>query len=380
MAANTANSVSLPPIDITPETRTAIIDGLKQVLARLQEAKKVKSEIGYQTLIENPQALYQFIQLFRANRELADDIVKTRDGAVVRDDEAILACGVSLSQIQRLLILTAAKRHFGVGAVQQKAAEEKKGGLGSFFRKQDDDKGPATANPIEERKLSELAKHLAYDWQIPLLQVYRDCLTYQHMMELGPDLTLLKDARAIAQAGRLDPAQIRKARQIAHEDFLKLLSENPKAIEGVIYWNADMYKFFRTLLKDKCWTFFARDVTFFNAVTAYEKAKIRLFGDMLSYMTTEALIEFDRLNLDKTSAILDAFRANFRHDLELMLSQKSFALDTLHRMVESFVHLRKDSEQVKVYADLTCKALLPSLQPWLDKVRAEHANGESPRS
>lgn len=373
MVANTSLSISLPPVDITPETRSAIVDGLKQVLAAFQQAKKIKAEISYQMLIENPQALYQFIQIFRANRELADAIVRSPDGALVRDEETELVCGVSLAQIQRLLILTAAKRHFGVGQPQAKPQEDKKGGLGSLFRKQDTDKTASTGMSAEERKLSELAKYLAYDWQIPLLQIYRDSLTFQHIMELGPCITLLRDAKAIAQAGRLDPAQIRKARQVVHDDFVQLLSENPKAVEGVIYWNADMFKFFHNLLKEKCWAFFARDQMFFNSVAAFEKAKLRLFGDLLLSITPEGLSEFDRLNLDKTAAILEAFRANFGRDLPLMLSQKSFAFETLHRMVESFVHLRKGSEQIKIYADLTCKAMLPTLQPWINKVKAELA-------
>ncbi|MFA6019130.1 MAG: hypothetical protein WC722_02630, partial [Rhodospirillales bacterium] len=302
MSASAISKVSLPPVDITPETRNAIVDGLKQVLAAFQSAKKIKAEITYQALIEKPEALYQFIQLFRANRELADGVVKGKNGQPVRDDETELVCGVSLAQVQRLLILTSAKRHFGVSAPAAKPAEDKKGGLGSLFRKAEV-KPDASSRSNEERKLAELAKFLAYDWQIPLLQVYKDALTYQHVLELGSDLTLLKDAQAIAQAGRLEPAHIRKARQVAGGEFVQLLSENPKAVEGVIYWNADMYKFFRSVLGDKCWHFFGRDHHFFNALSSFEKAKIRLFGDTLAYIAPECLIEFDRLNLDKTSAL-----------------------------------------------------------------------------
>ncbi|MBI5121931.1 MAG: hypothetical protein HZA67_13095 [Rhodospirillales bacterium] len=372
MSASAISKVSLPPVDITPETRNAIVDGLKQVLAAFQSAKKIKAEITYQALIEKPEALYQFIQLFRANRELADGVVKGKNGQPVRDDETELVCGVSLAQVQRLLILTSAKRHFGVSAPAAKPAEDKKGGLGSLFRKAEV-KPDASSRSNEERKLAELAKFLAYDWQIPLLQVYKDALTYQHVLELGSDLTLLKDAQAIAQAGRLEPAHIRKARQVAGGEFVQLLSENPKAVEGVIYWNADMYKFFRSVLGDKCWHFFGRDHHFFNALSSFEKAKIRLFGDTLAYIAPECLIEFDRLNLDKTSALMEAFRANFGDGLEEALSSKGFAFDILHRLVESFVHLKKDAEQLKTYADLTCKALLPTYQVWLAKTKATQA-------
>ncbi len=369
MSASQATATVLPPVDITPETRNAIVDGLKQCLGVFQAAKKVKNEISYQNLIENPAALYQFIQIYRANREMVDNIVKAKSGQPVRDDDTELACGVSLSQVQRLLILTAAKRHFGVSGAIQKPAEEKKGGIGSLFRKSEA-KAEAPSRTNEERKLSELAKYLAYDWQIPLLQVYRDSLTYQHVMELGPELTLLKDAKAIAQAGRLDPAQVRKARQVVGGDFVNLISDNPKAIEGVIYWNADMYKFFRSLLGDKAWIFFGRDQQYFNALASFEKAKLRLFGDALAYMAPECLIEFERLNIDKINAMMEAFRGNFGDDLEMILSQKSFAFDVMHRLVESFVHLKKEPDQLKVYADMTCKAILPSMQEWLAKTKA----------
>jgi hypothetical protein len=366
MNASQTPSVSLPPVDITPETRSAIVEGLKKVLAALQAGKKIKAEITYQILIENPQALYQFIQLYRKYPELADGIVISQDGQPVRDDETVLVCGVSLAQVQRLLILTAAKRYFGVSGQPAKPVEEKKSGIGSLFGKKEA-KADEPVRTNEERKLEELAKFLAYDWQVPLLQVYREALTYQHVLELGPDLTLLKDAQAIAQAGRLDPAHIRKARQVVGGDFVSMLSDNPKAIDGVIYWNADMYKFFRTSLGDKCWTFFGRDHRFFNACAAYEKAKLRLFGDMLAYIAPECMIEFERLNLDKTNALLEGFRAHFAEDIEALLSQKAFAFEILHRLVESFVHLKKDADQMKSYGDLTCKALAPSVKAWLDK-------------
>ncbi|TAN55708.1 MAG: hypothetical protein EPN26_04975 [Rhodospirillales bacterium] len=370
MNATPTPGVTLPPVDITPETRAAVVDGLKRVLATLQKASKVDAAVSYQNLIDNPTALYDFIQVYRANREAADTIVTSKDNKPVRDDETVLTCGVSLAQIQRLLILTCAKRHFGVATPAPKPPEEKKGGLGSLFRKSDNSDKSETPRSNEERKLTELAKFLAYDWQIPLLQIYRDALTYQHVLELGSELVLLQDAKAIALAGKLDPAHIRKARQVAGPDFVKLLSDNPKAIEGIIYWNADMYRFFRGLLGDRCWAFFGRDHSYFNAVAALDKAKCRLFGESLVYIAPECLIEFERLNLDKTSALIEAFKNNFGDDLERALSEKTFAFDILRRLVESFVHLKKDAEHMKVYADLTCKAILPSVQAWLAKPRS----------
>ncbi|MBF0167248.1 MAG: hypothetical protein HQL45_06415 [Alphaproteobacteria bacterium] len=369
MSTNSKPGVVLPPVDITPETRAAVVDALKRVLAEFQKTGKVAGSVSYQNLIDDPTALYDFIQVYRANREGVDAIVTGKDGKPVRDDEAILTCGVSLAQIQRLLILTCAKRHFGVSSPAAKPQEEKKGGLGALFRKSDSAGKSEAPRSNEERKLTELAKYLAYDWQIPLLQIYRDTLTYQHVLELGSELVLLKDAKAIAQAGKLDPAHIRKARQVAGPDFVQLLSDNPKAIEGIIYWNADMYRFFKGLLGEKCWVFFGRDHNFFNAVAALDKAKCRIFGETLAVIAPECLIEFERLNLDKTNALIEAFRNNFGDYLDQALSQKSFAVDILRRLVESFVHLKKDSDQLQVYADLTCKAILPSVQAWLAKTK-----------
>lgn len=365
---NMAAMTELPPVDISVETRDAVVVGVRQVMAQLQKAELLDKEVTYQKLLVEPETLFYYIQTYRGNRAACDAIVKSADGKPVRDDKTILSCGVNLLQVQRLMVLTCAKRVFGVsGQIRAQPAEEKpaKSGFG-FFKKAEKEEPKLLSN--KERFLSELAKYLAFDWQLPLLDIYRQHLTYQHLLELGSDLAVIPTEQAIEAAGKLDPADIRKAREVLENEFVTMLNDNPQAVNGVIYWNRDWYKFLRPLLGRKVWQFFARDRQFFSLVANMDKSKIRIFGESLAFIAPENLAEFERLNIDKIAALVGAFHANFGLEMEGFMSEKRFAKDILRRLVESFMYLKKDQEQIKIYADLTCKAIGPSIDAWRAKL------------
>jgi hypothetical protein len=360
----------LPPLEISNETRSALVDGVRATLMLLQRAGKFSAQATYASLLEDPLQLLAFIQAYRANSELADSIVKSKKGEPVRDEQTVLVCDVNLAQVSRLLIVTCAKKFFAPPLPEfpepSIAEPEVKKGLG-LFRKAEKPPAPVPSGPRsnEERKIAELIRFLAYDWQLPILPVYRDALTYQHVIELGADILTLKDAKAVAAAGLLSPADIRKARQVAGEDFVPMLTRNPRAVNGVVYWSADMYKFYRQILGDKAWDFFARDRDFFNVVAALEKSKARLLGDMLVYIAPENLLTLGRLNFDKTRALVEALKIHLGDHLPMTLGSPQFGRDILNRIVDGFVHLKKDVDQLLVYADLTCKALAPTIADWL---------------
>jgi hypothetical protein len=362
----------LPPIEISNETRTAIIDGVRATLMLLQRGGKISSDISYSSLLENPDLLYAFIQAYRANPEIADSLVQDKKGKPVRDDQTMLVCDVNLAQVQRLLVVTCSKRYFAPAPAQQvqpaPPEPDQKKSLG-LFRKSEkpDPQAKQAPKTNEERKLSDLTRYLAYDWQLPILPVYREALSYQHLVELGADILRLKDVKAVAAAGRLSPSDIQKARRVAGEDFSTMLARNPRAVNGVVHWSHEMYKFFHQLLGEKTWDFFAREREFFRVVGGLDKGRLRMYGDMLTYIAPENLLTLGRLNIDKTRALVEALKVQLGDHLDMTLSSAQFGKDILNRIVDSFIHLKKDNDQLVVYAELTCQALAPTIQDWLSR-------------
>jgi hypothetical protein len=358
-----------PPVDIDSDTKKAIIDGLKAVLARFQEAGKVDAALSYQDLISQPDTLAAFVTTFLANRESCDDIVVAKGGKPVRDDDQMLACGVSLNQIQQLLVRTCAKKVFESEKTLQTVTETvtKKALFGLIKKTEQVEIQRIGNDPVEERKIRELSRYIAYGWQLPLLPAYREHLTYQQVMEIGEDVLALKTPEAVATVGQFPPETLRKVKIAAGPDFVDILVHRPQAIAGVAVWNREMYEFFRKTLADHAWDFFARDKAFFNVVAALDKSNARIYGDVLCYIAAESLEEIQRLNIDKVEVLVTSLKAAFGNKLPGVLSRPAFAKDILRKVVDNMLHMSQEKEKMMTSFALTCKAMVPQVMDWLAK-------------
>jgi hypothetical protein len=359
---------TLPPaVDLAPETKKAVIDGVKQALAALQGAGQLDGAITYQALISAPAALAAFIESFRTHRETTDRIVRPQSGeGPVRVDDQMLVCGVSLAQIEHLLVRTCAKKALIHDHPPETVMETVTKTSFLFFKKTEQVAVQRAADPVEDRKIRELLRFMAFGWQLPLLAAY-DGLTYQQVAELEEGLLALTTSQAIAAIADLDPLVIRKARQTTGAEFADVLASRPEALPGIAAWSHDLYGFYRTLLGDHAWRFFARDSDFFNIVTALDKNTARVVGDVLCYIAGENLQELERLNIDKTEVLVGALKGAFGKALPQVLSRPAFAKDFLRKTVDNLLHLNQEKDKLKVSVGLTCKALVPTVTEWLAK-------------
>ncbi|MEW5729561.1 MAG: hypothetical protein AB1918_17155 [Pseudomonadota bacterium] len=357
-----------PPVDIDNDTKKAVIDGLKKVLARLQEQGLVDAGATYQNLISQPELLESFIKTFTAHRDSCDDIVKDAKGGPIRDNDTPTACGVSLDQIQQLLVRTCAKKVMESEKTISTVTETvtKKSFLGLI--KKTEEVSRETTDPVEERKIREITRYVAFGWQLPLLNAYRQ-LTYQQLMEIGEDLVALPTAAHVEALSQFDPGMLRKVKQAAGEDFAEILADRPQAIAGVAVWNRDMYEFYRKALGDKAWAFFARDSAFFNVVASLDKPTARILGDVLCYVAAENLAEIQRLNIDKIEVLVTSLRAAFGDRLGQILAIPNFSKDILRKVVDNLIHMSQEKDKLMTSFALTCKAMVPTVMEWLAKQR-----------
>jgi hypothetical protein len=361
---------ALPPsIDLDAETKKAIIEGLKAVLALFQKQGLVDKSLTYQALIASPDALASFIEAFVANRETCDAIVKAKDGKPVRDDNQPLVCGVSLNQIQQLLVRTCAKKIFEAVKTEQTVTETvtKKALFGLITKTEQVEVTKIGVDPIEERKLRYLANYIAYGWQLPLLDAYRRFLTYQQVMEIGEEILALKTPHAIEAVGQFGPDILRKVRTAAGPDFVDILLHRPEAIAGVAVWNREMYEFYRKLLAENAWDFFAREKEFFNVVAALDKTSAKIFGDLLCYIAADNLEDMQRLNLDKLEVLVVSLKAAFGDKLSLPMGNPNFSKDILRKVIDNLLHMNQEKDKLMTAFALTCKAMVPSVNEWLTK-------------
>ncbi|HIJ63823.1 MAG TPA: hypothetical protein HPQ04_14115 [Rhodospirillaceae bacterium] len=356
-----------PPIEIATETKRGVIDGLKKVIEVLQSNGVIGTDVSYQSVIHDPEVLFSFIQAYRANSAMADSIVVAKEGGPVVDDDTPLVCGVSLAQVQQLLVKTCARYFF---------EQETKGEVGTvtktvtktrfFIFKKTEQVESKVGGSFNEAKVRELARFMAFDWQLPLLPAYAQ-LSAALLMELGEDIINLQTAEAIEDFCQFDQATVRKVKGLVGADFGQVLSVAPAAIGGISTWSKDLYEHYRKVLGEKAWEFFARDKSFFMVCAALDKPLIKIYGDVLCYIHSSNLEELQRLNIDKADVLIGAMRLAFADRLPQILSRPAFSRDILRKLVESLLHLTQEKAQLAVSAQLTCKAIAPQVLEWLAK-------------
>jgi hypothetical protein len=356
-----------PPIDITTETKRGVIEGLKKVIEVFQANNVLDQAIGYRDVIHSPEILYNFIQTYKANAQLVGEIVVGKKGEPVNDPDAPLSCGINLAQVQQLLVKTCV-RYF----LEQDTREEETTVTETvtktrfLFFKTTEQVERKTGGGFDERKVRELSRYMAFDWQLPLVGAYAELHSAQ-LMELGENIVLLQSVEAIRDFAKFDHQVIKKAKATAGDDFTSILSTRPAAIGGIATWSKDMYGFYRQALGDHAFEFFCRDKAFYMVCAALEKPMARIYGDVLSYIAAENLEEMQRLNIDKADVLIAAMKLAFGNNIRAILSRPAFAKDVLRKLVESLMHVSVEKSQLAISAQITCKAIAPQVMDWLAK-------------
>ncbi|ARJ64890.1 hypothetical protein WV31_03970 [Magnetospirillum sp. ME-1] len=357
-----------PPVEIDTETKKRIIEGLKKVLATFQQAGLVESSVTYQQVISDPDVLQAFIKTFQTSREMVDGIVQAKDGdAPVRDEITTLVCGVSLDQIQQLLVRTCAKKIFEADKPMETVTETiTKTSMFGLIKKTEQIERQAV-DPVEERKIRELSRYIAFGWQLPLLETYRTRLSYPQIIEIGEDIVALPTAAHIEAVARFEPEKLKKVKAAVGSEFGAILADRPQAIGGISVWNRDMYEFYHKMLGPKAWEFFARDSAFFNVCAALDKSVSKIFGDMLCYIAAENLQEIQRLNIDKVEVMVHSLKTGFGPRASEILAIPAFAKDILRKVVDNLLHMTQEKDKLMLAFELSVKAMVPAVDEWLAK-------------
>ena len=356
-----------PPVEMNTETKRNVIDGLKKLIEIFKGAGKLDAEATYSSILHDPRDLFRFIKTYRANADMASHLVKDKDGNHVLGEDVPLVCGVTLAQIQQLLVKTCA-RHY----LEKENKEEPKivtetvktKFLGIFTTTKQVERKVGAG--YDERKVRDISKSMAFDWQLPLLPAY-NVLNSAQLFELGDYLYCLTSFEAIRDFSQLDQPTVKKAKAMVGDDFPQFLATRPAALAGVGGWTKDMYQFYRKTLGDAAFDFFSRDKQFYMVCAELDRPLIAIYGEVLAYIDSANLEEMQRLNIDKTDVMLQAMRASFGPSMKGALSNPNFAKEILRKMVESLQHVSQEKAQLAQSAMITCKAIAPQVADWVEK-------------
>lgn len=355
-----AISIILPPnVSVDKQIKGQIIQGVKAAIALLQESDLLNRDWSFDDILNEPQNLKHLFQVYRDNMDLFSETVVDKAGDPIVDEVTETACGVTLQQVQKLLVSTAARRFFirNDGEIVTKKQKKKVKSM-IFFTKE--------VTVTKKVRLKEGAKKfdamrrvIGFDWQLDLLEFYRDHLPYAHLLVLNDDVLVIRDEAAGHAVVEVHHEDFKKVKEAVGVYFRNVVAHGADAIPGILYWRKDLVMSFIKAMGEKAWDFFKRDKAFFDHCTELDNARIGIYGDTLTYIAQENLTEMNRLNLDRLDGTLIAFRETFGDKVSEVLGEPMLSVDILRPTVDSFIHLEaKDNEQF----NMGCRAAVHSLK------------------
>lgn len=355
-----------PPVELDPQAKKRLLAGIKTVLTRLQAKGALKAGADYADMLGKPLVLQAFIAAFRANRELAADLLQDAFGQPVLGDDVPLTCGITLAQVCQMLVYTCAKRIFVDSDTETKPPPPAKKLTALFQRKTP----PPMAKSEGERKLAELKPYLAFDWQLPLLKYYYFFFDRYQIAELGRDLLLMREPIQLEMVAAFEPPKLRAARRLARADFPEVLLQFPAAIEGLARAPDMHFALFHDICGPRVWAFYARDLDYIDNITEVDRAVLRSIGPLLADTSFETVDALSRLQADRIDQMLTGFRSVFRNGLAEILGDAGFGRQTLLPLVLRFTGLDWDAHQFIHVVELKCVAMKPMMEAWLERKRA----------
>ena len=336
-----------PPIRLEAEARSTLITAIKTVLAAVIEKGKLPEGTDYAILLNKPMAMHAFISAVKADRSVMADLCVDAKGAAVTDDDSPLSCGLSLNQIERMLVYTVAKRvyiHSKMGKIRYKRF----------------------GDPIPE----ELGPYLAFDWQLPLIESFANDMSPDHFRALGESVLYVRNVSAPKALAQVVPGALRNVLEILDERFPEVLEKYPMAVVGVSrYSRKDVLQIEKIVTSKLVWELFGRDQDALVEVMALDVRTKKAMGIALAWCSQEAVNELSQLDPEFLEPLMQAFMSTFGPKTRLMLGNSEFAT-TLLREATSFYRDtalmdEKQREQAKDSIELKWGASAQKMEKWL---------------
>jgi len=220
---------------------------------------------------------------------------------------------------------------------------------------------------------------IGFDWQLDMLDFYRDRLPYSHLLVLNDDVLAIHDEKHGDEVVEIHHEDYKKVKEAVGVYFRNVVAHGASAIPGILYWRKDLVMSFIKAMGEKAWIFFKRDKSFFDHCTELDNARIGIYGDVLTYIDPLNLIEMDRLNLDRLDGTIVAMKETFGDEIEKILAEPLLAVEILRPTVDSFIHLEaKDNEQFNAACKSSVAALKDKILDFMKTAEAKHTEEDNP--
>jgi len=375
-----AISIHLPPnVAVDKNVKGQIIQGTKNAITLLHDNDLLDKALDFDAILNEPANLKNFFKTFEDNIDLFAETVVDKAGDPITDEMTETACGVTLQQVKKLLISTSARRFFirNDGKIVTKKSKKKIKSM-VFFTKEVTVKKKVRLKE-GAKKFDAMKRIIGFDWQLDMLDFYRDRLPYSHLLVLNDDVLAIHDEKHGDEVVEIHHEDYKKVKEAVGVYFRNVVAHGASAIPGILYWRKDLVMSFIKAMGEKAWIFFKRDKSFFDHCTELDNARIGIYGDVLTYIDPLNLIEMDRLNLDRLDGTIVAMKETFGDEIEKILAEPLLAVEILRPTVDSFIHLEaKDNEQFNAACKSSVAALKDKILDFMKTAEAKHTEEDNP--
>jgi len=333
--------IDIPPCaGLAPEDGRRVNDGIAQVLKRLQEKGLIPATATYADLEANPSHMQTFINRFKENRELAADLAVDKAGTPVEDDTTQMVCGLTLAQVERSIVMKCAGKAFTKAKTTESGAIPK-----------------------------DIQDHLAFAWQLPLLDAYVRPNTALYFREFGEGILLFRSVAAIEAVITTELADLRKAREATGDRFVEMLKAAPNAIKVIAHCSQKQFDFFARLTGDRVWKFFGGNQQLAVELLALDGKRMLALGPNFPDLCVATLQALEEVPTPTLSPFMKSFDDVFGKPGRALLGDERFAQEFLLTVVGDFRGMEaknKDEEEaVTMAAALKWNAIKPRLVDWV---------------
>ena len=377
--------VEIPPIprqlSLEREMKDLVLAAAKFMLGRFQENGLIGNEVGYRDLVRQPDLMEQFIEVFKANLHLAEDIAVDTAGNPAEDTDTMLVCGATLAELERMIVYTCAGKVFA--AVTQlrrddpkKTDNGKKEKFGLFGRLKGSRSKPKKSKMnVGALKLEELRPYLAFSWQLPLLETYAHFMQREHLRELKEALLVLDTAEKLETVAEFDPGDVGRARKIADDRFLEMLHTAPGAIGTISQLGQiSQFKSLAGASGDRVWDLFQRDFEFVSGILRLDEDLVWAIGPSIVDVCANSITSLKRLKPAILKLFIPVFCEVFADDSGTLLGADGFAAQFLDAIVTELGEMNVSGELTEVSEGALADVIAMKLETAKPEILSWHAD------
>ncbi len=334
--------------DLDAEVKDVVLGSVKLVIKRLKESGKIPVETEYKDLLADPARMGEFITAYKKDRSVSDDLALDATGKPVGDNWTELVCGVTMAQIERLLVFTCFKRIYKKAFFEKKASGAKGG----------------------KRDIPDAIKRaIAFDWQLPFLTLYAERMPPAHYKLMEDNIFHAQTAEGIEKIARTSAGELTRALELTDKYFLMFL-DAPEIARGMLQEKGSReFDRMETLAGKQVFRFFSLDEQVMVEVLGLSDDHLSAFGPLVVSLSLESFRALEDMPVNALAPFMRAFLSVFGEQAYDLLARDGFAGEFLKNNVSIFRDMdasdENEAEHVEKSAVIKWQSMKAAVIEWL---------------